>query len=215
MQIQFPNIITEQDDDAFIIRSEMPLHSLSSAVVGGGLGNICAIVNRHVHKHYDCSDPIADLRDFARERDITDDFIGMLTAVWMHKTRHITQHMNGLTVSVIITASVGNAITAGISQPQTVQAGTINIIALVDGNLSSGAMVNAVTTITEAKTSVLQARDIRTPNGLSATGTSTDAVVIAHTGKGDSLPYGGPVTEVGYLLARCVRECLELSLDAT
>ncbi|MEL6309353.1 MAG: adenosylcobinamide amidohydrolase, partial [Chloroflexota bacterium] len=105
-------------------------------------------------------------------------------------------------------------VSAGISQPQTVQTGTINIIALVDGNLQAGALVNAVTTITEAKTAVLHARDIRTPDGLVATGTSTDAVVIAHTGKGASLPYGGPVTEVGYLLARCTRECLELALDA-
>ncbi|MEO1165110.1 MAG: adenosylcobinamide amidohydrolase [Chloroflexota bacterium] len=214
MQPDFPHITTEQDDDALIIRSDTPLHSLSSAVVGGGMGKVHAIVNRHVHKHYDCSDPIADLRDFAGERNITGDFVGMLTAVWMRKTRHITQHVNGLTVSVIITAGVGNAISAGISQPQTVQAGTINIIALVDGNLSSAALVNAVTTITEAKTAVLHARDIRTPDGLIATGTSTDAVVIAHTGKGDSLPYGGPVTEVGYLLACCARECLELALDA-
>ncbi|MEL6525148.1 MAG: adenosylcobinamide amidohydrolase, partial [Chloroflexota bacterium] len=163
----------------------------------------------------DCDDPIADLRDFAGERDITGDFVGMLTAVWMRKARHVTQQMNALRVSMIITAGVGNAISAGISQPQTVQAGTINIIALVDGNLSSGALVNAVTTITEAKTAVLRARDIRTPDGLVATGTSTDAVVIAHTGKGDSLPYAGPVTEVGYLLAHCTRECLALALDAS
>ncbi|MEM9954834.1 MAG: adenosylcobinamide amidohydrolase [Chloroflexota bacterium] len=214
MDINFPHITTELDDDALIIRGGMPLYSLSSAVVGGGIGTVHAIVNRHVHKNYDCSDPIADLRNFARERNITGDFVGMLTAVWMCKTRHITQRSNGLTVSVMITAGVGNAIAAGITQPQTVQAGTINIIALVDGNLSSGAMVNAVTTITEAKTAVLHVRDIRTFDDLSATGTSTDAVVIAQTGRGDTLPYGGPVTEVGYLLARGVRECLALALDA-
>ncbi|MEO0596745.1 MAG: adenosylcobinamide amidohydrolase, partial [Chloroflexota bacterium] len=165
MQIDFPHIKTELDDDALIIRSDTPLHSLSSAVIGGGMGKVHAIVNRHVHKNYDCSDPIADLHNFARERNITGDFIGVLTAVWMRKVRHVTHQKNGLTVSVMITAGVGNAISAGITQPQTVQAGTINIIALVDGNLSSGAIVNVVTTITEAKTAVLHARDIRTPDG--------------------------------------------------
>jgi adenosylcobinamide hydrolase len=70
-------------------------------------------------------------------------------------------------------------------------------------------------TITEAKTAVLMKRRLQTPEGYSATGTSTDAVVLACTERGAEHVYGGPATEVGYLIGRCVRDCLELALDAT
>jgi len=88
------------------------------------------------------------------------------------------------------------------------------MIVLVDGRLSPAAMVNAIITMTEAKTAVLTEREIHTPDGLSATGTSTDAVVLACTGRGAELSYGGPVTSVGYLIAKCIRECLGQALDA-
>ncbi len=53
-------------------------------------------------------------------------------------------------------------------------------------------MVNAVITATEAKTGVLMALNARTKEGDPATGTSTDAIVIACTGRGTPVPYAGP-----------------------
>lgn len=55
---------------------------------------------------------------------------------------------------------------------------------------------------------------IQTPEGDSATGTSTDAGALACTGRASEHVYGGPVTEFGYLVGRCVRECLGMALDA-
>ena len=44
-----------------------------------------------------------------------------------------------------------------------------------------------------------------TPEGARASGTSTDAVVIAATGRGRPCRFGGPASELGWLVARVVR----------
>jgi iron complex transport system ATP-binding protein len=214
MTLDFPQVALETDDSVLIVRSEVPLVTLSSAVVGGGFGRVHAVVNRHVNKGYDCDDPARDLREFALKRGIVGEFVGLLTAVWMRKARTLTVREGDLTVSALITARVSNACAAGLSQPQHVEPGTINIMVFVDGKLSQGAMVNAIKTISEAETSVLHARGIKTAEGYPATGTSTDAIVVACTGRGTELPYAGPLTPVGFLIARCVRACLEMALDA-
>ena len=69
-------------------------------------------------------------------------------------------------------------------------------------------MVNAVITATEAKTMTLTEWDVRTPQGDPASGTSTDAVVVACTGRGTGLSYAGPATTVGWLVARTVRAAI-------
>jgi adenosylcobinamide amidohydrolase len=94
------------------------------------------------------------------------------------------------------------------------QAGTINIVLLLDANLTRSAMLNAFITATEAKTAVIQARNIRTSDGDLATGTSTDTITIAVTGKGKPQNYAGSVTTVGWLIARAVRQALSESLEA-
>ena len=56
--------------------------------------------------------------------------------------------------------------------------------------------------------------DIRTPDGDLATGTSTDTITIAATGKGKLQNYAGSVTVLGWLIARAVRQALNESLNA-
>jgi adenosylcobinamide amidohydrolase len=87
--------------------------------------------------------------------------------------------------------------------------GTINVVLLVDGALTPAAMVNAVITATEAKTMTLRAWDVKTPEGDAASGTSTDTVVVACTGRGEELCYAGPATPVGWLAARSVRAAMD------
>ena len=82
------------------------------------------------------------------------------------------------------------------------------MILLVDGALTPAAMVNAVITATEAKTMTLAEWDVKTPEGEAASGTSTDTVVVACTGRGDELRYAGPATPVGWLAARAVRSAM-------
>ncbi len=85
-------------------------------------------------------------------------------------------------------------------------------ILLIDAHLTPAAMVNAVITATEAKTHVLVKRSVRTREGHPATGTSTDTVVVACTGRGEPLSYAGPVTCVGWLIGQSVRQGLEEAL---
>ena len=93
-------------------------------------------------------------------------------------------------------------------RPRRPVPGTINVILLVDGALTPAAMVNAVITATEAKTMTLADWDVKTPEGDDASGTSTDTVVVACTGRGEALSYAGPATQVGWLAARAVRAAM-------
>jgi len=113
------------------------------------------------------------------------------------------------TVAAVVSVGLSNTACAGVSAPVVVAAGTINVILLIDAHLTPAAMVNAVITATEAKTMALRAWQVRTPQGEPASGTSTDAVVVACTGRGEALSYAGPATEIGWLVARAVRRVID------
>jgi len=200
MELDFPGIIATLSPEAPMLRSAKNLHVLASAVVGGGLMHTHCIVNRHVHKDYHHPDPASDLRAYAAGCGIPGPFVGLMTAVYLDRTQRATLHDGDMTIAAIVTAGLSNPATPGLSPPARPLPGTINIILLVDAQLSPAAMVNAVIiTTTEVKTQLLLERGVRTPKGYPATGTSTDAVVVACTGRGGSLPYAGPATRVGWL----------------
>ncbi|SRR6266487_532324 len=202
--LDFPGVQLTVTNEACTLTSDFPLTTLASSVVGGGFQRTRTIINRYVQRDYNCADPAGDLRSFAREES----FVGMLTGVQMRHVRAVTLRHEGLTVASVITAGVSNAMAAGVNQPVPLLPGTINIVVLIDASLAQSALVNAVITATEAKTGALLAHAVRTVEGYAATGTSTDALVIACTERGAPLPYAGPATRVGYLIAASVGQCL-------
>lgn len=212
MILDFPGVTLTRTAEFAHIQSDRPLLMLSSAIIGGGLVSARDIINRHVDKTYANDDPVADLVAFARTHAIAEPFVGLMTAVYLDKMRIATRTVGELCVAAVVTCGVGNAVCAGVSAPASPRPGTINIIVLVDGNLTPAAMVNAVITTTEAKTHVLLNHAVHTPDGLPGTGTSTDTVLVACTGRGPSLPYAGPLTLVGSLIGQCVRSCMEEAL---
>lgn len=214
MSFCFPGVTLELDRDALILRSARPLRCLSSAIAGGGMTDVCAILNRHVDKGYDHRNPAGDLIVYARGRGIDGAFVGLMTAVQLKEARAVILCEGDLVVAAVVTAGVRNATAAGTSLPYTSCPGTINVILLADAHLTPAAMVNAVITVTEAKTALLGERRVRTTEGDRATGTSTDAVVVACTGRGEPMPYAGPATPIGWLIGRCVRQTLQEALDA-
>jgi iron complex transport system ATP-binding protein len=214
MNIPIEGISITETPEVIHVQSVSPLNVLSSAIVGSGFRRVSHILNAHVDKDYSAPNPKADLRVLARRCGVKGQFVGLLTAVYLRKARMAFFEADGLSVGALITAGVGNAASAGITKPYKYQAGTINIILLLNANLTRGAMLNAFITATEAKTAVIQSRNIRTPDGDVATGTSTDTITIATTGKGDLKLYTGSVTIIGWLIARAVRQALEESLDA-
>ena len=102
----------------------------------------------------------------------------------------------------IATVGLSNAITAGVSPAvAVVTPSTINTIVVVDGNAEPAALVNALMTVTEVKTLALVEAGVKGAGGHPATGTSTDAVVVAVTGRGAAARFGGPISDLGWVVA--------------
>ena len=217
-----PGITVSIGPRAVRVSSKEPLTVLSSAVVGGGFGAAREILNVHVDDKYDGERPDEDLAAVAEELGAERPFVGLMTAAWTEFARCAVEQFGALTVAAVVSVGLSNTSSAGVTPPiglpeegPEVQAtgaapapGTINVVLLVDGALTPAAMVNAVITATEAKTMTLAAWDVKTPEGDDASGTSTDTVVVACTGRGEDLSYAGPATPVGWLAARAVRAAM-------
>ena len=204
-----PGITVTIAETAVRVASEPTLTVLSSAMIGGGLTAAHDIVNMHVDDVAADSRPDDDLRMFASDLGITAPFVGLMTAAKTQNARLVEASRDGLTVASVVSVGLSNRSCAGATPPAPAVPGTINALVLVDAALTPAALVNAVITTTEAKTMALAAWNVRTTDGLPASGTSTDAVVVACTGRGQPLHYAGPATTVGWLIARTVREAIE------
>jgi adenosylcobinamide amidohydrolase len=90
---------------------------------------------------------------------------------------------------------------------------TINTIVVVDADAEPAALVNAVITVTEVKGAALAAAGVRCADGALATGTSTDAVVVAATGRGRRRQFGGPISDLGWAVAHAARGALGAGID--
>ena len=212
MSISIEDISISHTLDAVHVQSKSSLTTLSSAIVGSGFQRVHHILNFHVDKNYYCPNPKADLQTFAGRMGVNERFVGLLTAVNLNKVRLVFLQDDGLSAGALVTAGVSNAACAGVTPPFSHQPGTINIILLLDARLTQAAMLNAVITATEAKSAILREMNILTASGDPATGTSTDTVTIAATGKGKLQSYAGPVTTLGWLIARTVRQSVHDSI---
>jgi adenosylcobinamide hydrolase len=215
MNLPIDGISISTTPEVIHIQSASPLTVLSSALTGGGFRRARHILNFHVEKGYNCNDPNADMRARARRLGVNGSFIGLMTALHLHKARSAFFQADDLSAGAVVSAGLSNASCAGITPPFSYKPGTINIILLLNAHLTRGAMLNAFITATEAKCAILQSRNVRTAGDDPATGTSTDTVTIAVTGTGALQTYAGPVTTIGRLIARAVRQALDDALSAS
>ncbi len=163
-------------------------------------------------------DPARDLRQLASRLKITGETVGLMTAVPMTQLVTARATSDKLWVECFATVGVTNAVRAGEWPPKHAHrdtAGTINLILITNSSLSHAAMVGVVQVATEAKTGVL--RDHVVPScqsGMAATGTGTDAVVIACRlrGEGSWQVYSGTHTLVGALVGQVVTDCVTRGL---
>lgn len=209
-----PGLRVAIDERAVVVAAERPLRVLSSAVLRGGLVDARVIVNRHVDKGHPCSEPDGILAAFARDLGLPEPYVGLLTAA---RTEHAeTAEVAGWGYHVMAVATVGlsNRVAAGRAEVARWVASTINTIIVVDGDPEPAALVNAVITVTEVKALALIEAGIRAEGGHPATGTSTDAVVIAATGRGRRARFGGPASELGATIGRAARRALEAGIRA-
>lgn len=147
---------------------------------------------------------------------------GIATSVCMKNVAIKTENYRGLEVTAIATAGVeGNAGRAGDPASydereiaEALDGGTINLILLINTNLTPGALARCLITSTEAKTAVLQELmiDSRYSSGL-ATGTGTDGTIVVCDGESETLlTNAGKHTKLGELIGRTVKSALKETL---
>ena len=209
-----PNIKMVLKENLLAVLSDFPLSTVSSAIHNGGAKETKVIVNTQVTKEYGDSmlheDPEKFIQLTYKKLGLPDSFVGMVTYAQVADYALYSKSDGDLAVSVVATAGCTHAESAG--EPITLQeiTGTINIIVLVDGNPIESCLASSIITATEAKTAALQELDVRSRwSGASATGTITDAIVIAGTGKGAEIEYGGPASQLGQLVGWCTRKAVK------
>jgi adenosylcobinamide amidohydrolase len=199
--------------EAVVVRADEPLTTASSAVVGGGLGRASAIVNLHVPKNFRGEHADGVLEAFVARRSIPAPWVGLLTGAWTEKAEIATETIDGITAVAIVTVGLSNPASAGRTAVAAWLPSTINTILVVDAVATPAALVNLVMTVTEAKVMVVAEAGVRTLDGDPASGTSTDAIVIAASGRGRRCEFGGPVSDLGWAAARAARAALSKGVD--
>ncbi|MGA8942030.1 MAG: adenosylcobinamide amidohydrolase [Thermoactinomyces sp.] len=207
--------------EKLVIESSLPVAILSSAVYGSSQPCCKRIINRHVDIDYAAQDPEQEIRNWLVKQGLPlEETVVLLTAARIEQGcwRHISEETFRL--SVFVTAGVGNAARAGESYPVfrttgNYVPGTINIVLLIDGELTKAAMTGAVITATEAKTAALQDLQVKDDHGKMATGTGTDAIVIASTQNkvGEYRhPYAGLSSPLGNAIGKEVYQAVKYAV---
>jgi adenosylcobinamide amidohydrolase len=138
-----------------------------------------------------------------------------MTSVDLSRARSATVVCADVTAITVATAGLGRLWSAGSPWRAVAGAGTINLIVVLDVGLEDAAGLNLISTVTEAKVLTLVALGIRTAEGDPASGTATDAVVIAWPAEGTSrFTFGGPATRPGWAAAAATRAALGEALEA-
>jgi iron complex transport system ATP-binding protein len=188
--------------------ADRELTVVSSAFAGGGLARARSIVNLHVAKNFSCADAEATVGVFVRRHRLPPPWVGMLTSAWTENAETAVETAGGITAVIVATVGLSNASAAGLTSRAVPAPGTINTVVVVDGDPEPAAMVNLVMTVTEVKTTLLLEAGLKSPDGYPATGTSTDAVVVGATGRGPRCRFGGPISDLGWVVARAARQAL-------
>jgi len=203
--ILVPSVATHSDDGtgaarpALVWRFDVPVRCVSSGVLGGGLGERSWLVNAEVHDRYHL-EPAAHLARIGAELGLVGAGVGLLTAAPVRAFGTGTDHGAECVATVGLTVPTWAAAPDGTSSVWA--PGTVNLLCWVPAPLSDAALVNAVVTVTEAKTQALLAA------GVPGTGTASDAVAICCPAGGGE-PYGGPRSTWGARLARAAHTAVE------
>jgi adenosylcobinamide amidohydrolase len=184
----------EHDRDLAVLvwRFDAPVRVISSAPYGGGIGVRSWVVNAQVPSGYRRTDLDAHISEIAAGLDLENDGTGMLTAADIAAV----QQANDGDVDAAVTVGLGQPTWAAAADEAAELVGTINVVAWIPAAMSQAALVNAVATVAEAKAQALFEA------GIAATGTATDAVVIACPDTDNGEAFGGPRSVWGARLAR-------------
>jgi Uncharacterized conserved protein len=201
----------DNDGDRITVTLPARLRTLSNAVYNGGFSSAETLVNWKVPITYNASNPQEEIAVQLRQWELAPERSAVLMTAAKLTHASIGELANSHFKLICITTS-GTRNAARAASDRTVypawRAGTINTILLFDGQMTDSAMVNALMTAAEAKAAALQDIGIHDmENGLIATGTSSDAVILGVCGSpayGAVHEYAGTATEVGAAIGRLV-----------
>lgn len=172
-----------------------PMTVASTAAVGGGVGSRHWLINAQVGSDYLRHDQPKHAKELAKAADLEGSGVVMFTAAEVRRVR------------LAFDGGVQAEATVGLTHPTWAAdsddapggvPGTINIVAILPVRLGPAALLNALTTATEAKAQALLEA------GINGTGTATDALAIACPASGATEQFAGPRSPWGARLARAV-----------
>ncbi|AZK48285.1 adenosylcobinamide amidohydrolase [Paenibacillus lentus] len=218
----WPGLKIYRKERHILLEAPGPMESIGSAIYGGGMSSVERYANIYVDRFYRCDDPVQDIRNLLVGWGYPEQgTAGLLTAVQLKHAAVVEEQGPDFGVLCCATAGVSNAARAGVQRttfPASWTPGTINILLVVDGRMTPAAMVNAVITATEAKAAALGDLGVRdAENGLTATGTTTDAVMLGVSQRAEwplLHAYAGTATDLGGAIGRLVYDAVRESLAA-
>ncbi|MGW8699003.1 adenosylcobinamide amidohydrolase [Streptomyces eurythermus] len=205
---------TRAEDDerlhSLLWRAGTGWRMISSAVLGGGIGERSWVLNAQVSHGYRRTDPDRHLAELARAAGADGPGVGLMTAADVRAYGHASD--GG--VEAVATAGLGvRGWAASPAEGTAVAArpGTINILVALPVALTDAALVNAVATATEAKVQALLGA------GHDCSGTPTDAVCVAARSPRAGVEvhaFAGPRSLWGARLARAVHRAVDTAARA-
>lgn len=202
--------------------------TISSAPRGGGIVRARSILNHqvpanpvgfHSPAQGRWSHPARHLGRLAVRLKARRPVVGLMTAVPMKQLVIGREQSGSIWIECFCTVGVTNAVRAGEFPPRSgsdrTETGTINIILITNATLATAALVGAVQVATESKTGTLIENNVRSVarKASLATGTGTDAVVIASSLEGlHRIAYSGTHTVMGAMIGRLVSRCVQAGL---
>lgn len=136
--------------------------------------------------------------------------VGLMTARDVRRHHLARARVEDVAVEVLTTVGLTNGERTGQratdpAAPARAPIGTINTLVHVSRRLTRGAMIEASSLATQARTlAVIEANVIR--EGVVVTGTGTDCIALACPTTGDADPHAGLHTAVGEAIGRAVLE---------
>ncbi|MDE0803562.1 MAG: adenosylcobinamide amidohydrolase [Acidimicrobiales bacterium] len=187
-----------------------PVAAISSAPVGGGTAAVDWALNIGVTDPYHRTDLDAHAREVAAKLGLVGTGAALLTAYDVQ--RIVRAEDSGVVVdaTVGVTKPTWAADEDGVHARRSDDAwipGTINIVVQCPVALSPAAAVNAVMTVTEAKSQAL------IEAGVPGTGTASDAVLVCWPPTVPAEAFGGPRSVWGARIARAVHAAMVEGLE--
>jgi adenosylcobinamide amidohydrolase len=188
-------------------RLDRPLRAVSTAPVGGGLGERAWVLNVQVPSDYTRRDPAAHVAEVAAAFDLGGEGVGMLTAASVERVAAAEHGDVRVEATVGLSHPVWAAAGDNEGTDRDLVAGTINVVAFLPTPHGDAALANALCTVTEAKTQALL------DAGVPGTGTPSDAVTVLCPIGAAVEVFGGPRSTYGAPLARAVYDAVRGGIE--